>query len=173
MGREVRRVPPNWQHPKKEDSDYVPLHGGSFSERILRWEEENEKWNEGLRDDWNGGWKPIEEEDKHMTFAEWGGDRPEESDYMPDWPESERTHYQMYESTTNGTPISPVFATKEDLARWLADNNASAFADMTATYEQWLSMIVQQSAPSMVFKNGRLISGVEAVENSRRNNDHD
>ena len=42
-------------------------------------------------------------------------------------PIEERTHYQMYETCTEGTPISPVMETPENLARWLADNGASAF----------------------------------------------
>lgn len=61
------------------------------------------------------------------TIEEWCGPRPVPEDYMPDWQEEERTHLQMYESTTEGTPISPIMATKEELARWLADTNASAF----------------------------------------------
>jgi len=47
----------------------------------------------------------------------------------------------MYETCTEGTPISPVMDSLETLARWLADNGASAFGEMTATYEQWLKII--------------------------------
>lgn len=49
--------------------------------------------------------------------------------------------YQMWEDTTEGSPMSPVFATAEELARWLADTGASSCGSMTATYEQWLGMI--------------------------------
>jgi len=56
----------------------------------------------------------------------------------------------MYENTSEGTPISPPFETPEELARWLADNNASAFGGMTATYEQWLATCKGLYAPSMV-----------------------
>ena len=91
-----------------------------------------------------------EPDEQKMTFEEWDGDRPQKEDYMPDWPESEKTHMQMYECTSEGTPISPVMATAEELARWLADNEASAFADQTATYEQWLRTIQRGSAPSAV-----------------------
>ncbi len=31
---------------------------------------------------------------------------PDHRDYMPSWKPSECTHYQMYETTTEGTPIS-------------------------------------------------------------------
>jgi hypothetical protein len=99
------------------------------------------------------------------TFDDWDGSRPLPEDYMPNWPEAERTHYQMYESTTEGTPISPVYETPEQLARWLADNKASAFAGMSASYEQWLGMIgVGSSVGSAVqTSTGEVISGVAAA----------
>lgn len=152
MGREVRRVPADWQHPKDERGHYVPLHGGSVSERLARWDEAAAKWAEGLREDYrNGGWKPREPDELDMPFEEWDGERPDPADYMPDWPDGERTHFQMYEDCTEGTPISPVFATPEELARWLADTGASAFGSMTATYEQWLATCRSGWAPSAVF----------------------
>lgn len=87
---------------------------------------------------------------------------PMHQEEMPGWSDAEKTHLQMYENTTEGTPISPVLATPEDLARWLADNNASAFASRTATYDQWLATIHSGSAPSAIFRNGVFLSGVEA-----------
>jgi dihydroxy-acid dehydratase len=53
--------------------------------------------------------------------------------------------------------------TPEELARWLADNNASAFASMTATYEQWLATCKRGWSPSAILENGELKSGVEAT----------
>lgn len=162
MGREIRRVPANWEHPKKK-GNYIPLRADSYRERAAEWDEADAKWQQGLRDDWNGGWKPREADEQHMAYAEWAGERPEEKDYMPDWAESERTHIQMYEDCTEGTPISPVMDTPEKLARWLADNGASAFGGMTATYEQWLATIhAGYSIGMVVMGNGTLISGVEA-----------
>lgn len=69
--------------------------------------------------------------------------------------------YQMWETVSEGSPISPVFATPEELAHWLADSKASACGDMTATYEQWLATIHDGSAPSMAFVDGKIMSGVE------------
>lgn len=70
--------------------------------------------------------------------------------------------WQMWEDVTEGSPMSPVFATPEGLAQWLADNGASSFGSDTATYEQWLAMIKQGWAVSMVADNKGLKSGVEA-----------
>jgi hypothetical protein len=82
-------------------------------------------------------------DEKHlnMDIEEHYGKKSNYKEYMPDFPNDERTHYQMYEDCSLGTPISPVCETEEELAHWLADNNASTFADMTASYEKWLKMI--------------------------------
>lgn len=92
------------------------------------------------------------------------------------WPEAERTHYMMYEDTTDeGTPISPAMESPEALAQWLTDNKASAFGHSTATYEQWLPICRGGWAPSMVYDNRNgLRSGVEAMSEpvlSGRNGD--
>lgn len=172
MGREVRRVPANWKHPADKRGNEIPLHDG-FNKRLAQWDEENAKWAEGLRSDWQGGWQPIEERHRGMTFAEWDGERPKADDYMPDWPDAERTHFQMYETCTEGTPISPVMESPEALARWLADNGASAFGGQTATYEQWLGMIGEGSAVGGVMIGGEMQSGVAFVGDQAYARDHD
>lgn len=73
--------------------------------------------------------------------------------------------YQLWSTTTEGTPMSPVFAEPEDLATWLYDNNASSFGSSTATYEQWLAFIRGPGwAPSIVITD-TLKSGVEGFSN--------
>ena len=67
-------------------------------------------------------------------------------------PKCQRTHVQMYETSSGimlgdgprgrGTPISPEFATPEELARWLTDNRASWHGSRGGSYEQWLAVIV-------------------------------
>ena len=70
--------------------------------------------------------------------------------------------WQMWETTSEGSPISPVFASPEDLASWLASNGASSFGSLTASYDEWLAMIMQGWAISAVACNGELVYGVEA-----------
>ena len=162
MGREVRRVPPDWVHPTDEAGDFRPLHGGVFSKRLAAWEEEAKQWEVGLiRDYLTKEWKPKPADTQSGTFDEWDGPKPLQEDYMPEWPEGTILGLQMYETCTEGTPISPVMETPEFLARWLADHGASSFGSMTASYEDWLATIKAGSAPSMAFspKTG-LISGV-------------
>jgi hypothetical protein len=177
MGREVRMVPPDWQHPKNEEGRYIPLLSGSFAEARQEWIDETAKyppdllrakWKEGLRRSWKDGveWEPIDA--KHALLsceAYCGSDRsPGLFDYMPDFEPGTATHYCMYESTSEGTPISPPMATPEELARWLADTKASAFAGEPASYEDWLATIRAGSAPSAVFSSeGGLQAGVTAL----------
>lgn len=72
--------------------------------------------------------------------------------------------YQMWETVSEGSPISPVFETPEALARWLADTGASASGDQTATYDQWLNVCKGAYAPTMVMDAKGLRSGVAATE---------
>lgn len=145
MSREVRMVPFGWEHPKDDNGRYVPLKSGykncleDFSKHIEA---------HGLED-----------------AIEYFGGGPRKGDYMlVDIPESKCVMLMMYENTSEGTPISPAFATPEELARWLTDNKASAFGSMTATYEQWLAICKNGWAPSAIYdpENG-LRSGVAGI----------
>lgn len=73
--------------------------------------------------------------------------------------------YQLWSTTTEGTPMSPVFATPEELAKWLEDNKASSFGYDTATYEQWLDFIRGPAwAPSMVANSSGIQTGVTGMQ---------
>lgn len=157
MGREVRFVPKNWRHPTDSEGHYTPLHDG-YDDAVERWDLRREEWDRGEFPECASA------ENRLLSYEQWDGPRPEASEYMPDWPESERTHYQMYETVSEGTPISPIFATPEDLARWLADTGANAFAGMKASYEGWLRVARGESAPSAVVRDGVIVSGVEGLK---------
>ncbi len=162
MGREVRRVPPNWEHPKHPEGDHIPLRDG-FCEAVSRWYREKAMWDQGYRRDWktDGFVEKDNPDHRAMSYEDWAGEEPRAEDYMPDWAPEICTRLQMYEDTSAGTPISPVCETAEELARWLADNGASAFGSMTATYEQWLATINTGFAVSMVVSDdGEAMSGV-------------
>lgn len=168
MGREVRRVPADWVHPQDDRGRLYPLHEGGFAEAEKEWNEGYALWLTGFVNSYtDGGIVPIDVTEHGHRWSDWHGSRPSPDDYMPDWPEEQRTHYMMYEDTSEGTPISPAFATPEELARWLADNGASSFGSSTATYEQWLRVCNGGFAPSMVLDGNGLRSGVEALSDPR------
>lgn len=172
MGREVRMVPPDWEHPKQKpshkngwkDDILQPMHPWSFDETFAEWLKDFDRIRSGALTD-------IEKECYPRGLADWlqdEGSPPDPDYYMPQFAEGTATHLMMYEDTSEGTPISPAFATPEELARWLADNNASAFGGMTATYEQWLSTAKRGWAPSAVMTvgddgKGTLDSGVASA----------
>ena len=138
MGREVRRVPEHWQHPEDDSGEYIPL----------------------MRD----YRAALEYRNPHHEWYDPEGTDPDPAKYIPEWPENEKTHIQMYETCSEGTPISPVMDTPENLAHWLEDNDASASGYMTATYEEWLAVCKGSFTPTAVLlQNGKLISGVEAL----------
>jgi hypothetical protein len=163
MGREVRKVPGDWHHPKDSNGYLVPLRDGghdAFSEADTEWDCAWEAWQRGITHDLEGNAEKVDPRCQGMTYTMYAGARPNPDDYMPSWPESERTHVQMYETTTEGTPISPAFETPEALARWLADNGASAFGTQKASYEAWLATCKYGHATSMVLDGKDLHSGV-------------
>lgn len=101
--------------------------------------------------EWIEGFKNFVPTEECRYFWEYDGGPPDEEFYRPDWSDEERTHFQMYETTSEGTPISPVFADVESLCRWLANSGASVFASMTASYEEWLAVCIPGvSVPSAV-----------------------
>lgn len=72
--------------------------------------------------------------------------------------------WQMWETVTEGSPISPIFETPEELARYLAASEDSGIAGRRVSYDSWMKMIVGDGwAPSMVMTNGQIMSGVEAA----------
>ncbi len=196
MGREVRMVPADWQHPKDERGHFIPLHknNGAFAAKCVYWDAHKTKWDEGFTEDhtpdrfddpdfrafmkanpdtWvydltRTKWRPKSEAAKAtQNFDDWDGPRPVAEDYMPDFAPGTATHLMMYETCSEGTPISPAFATPEELARWLADNGASAFGRMTATYEEWLATVKAGWSIGMVYTPETwLRSGVEAMADS-------
>lgn len=114
MASELRRVHKDWQHPKK-DGEYVRLFGGSWSANARRWDARKARWDAGERPDYAGP------EHTTLSYEDWDGARPFVDEYMPDWPMAERTHFQLYECVTEGTPVSPVFDSVEAMIRWHAD----------------------------------------------------
>lgn len=163
MSRAVRRVPADWSHPVDERGHHVPLHAGPYEDRVREWDEGRAKWDEGLVADWrSGGWRPRD--DELTDYEQWHGPRPVADGYMPTFAPGAATHYQMYEETSEGTPISPVHATPEDLATWLADNGANAGFGARCTRDEWLAMIGHgHSVGTMLIVGDEVVNGVAAV----------
>ena len=150
MGREVRKVQADWKHPMRSEGKFIPLDSREYLKSSL---EEYEEM--------------VKEEGLEATIADLGNP-PDLELYMPNWSEEEMTHFMMYENTSEGTPISPAFETPEELAQWLVDNEASAFAGDTASYEGWLKVCKGAYAVSAVYTNGKMTSGVDSLPDAKR-----
>jgi len=136
MGREIRNVPPDWKHPIDEDGRFQPLHKWTYLEALKDHFIDELPWYLWPSKNW-----------KH--FKEWLTGFPDHNYYRPRWRNGEATHYQIYENVTEGTPVSPVFASLDDLIGWLMDNeNVSRKAAERFAKEKYV--------PSMAFIHGAL-----------------
>lgn len=142
LHRELRRVPASWVHPKDDNGTLIPLFQDlQLKQSQDKWEHYNKLWNDGFYGDIKGSPVPLTDVQREHCYSDWVGERPRDEDYMPLWPESERTHYQLYETTTEGTPASPVMSSLKELAEWLGKNNIKAYADFSLTEEDWLTVL--------------------------------
>ena len=121
MGREIRRVPPNWEHPKRENGSYQPMFDASASNRFTEWLEDFDRFKrEEIKEVCeNYGY---DERDPYAVFCEYSGGPPDHEYYRPHWELAEATWLQVYETVSEGTPVSPAFATEEELVDYLVEN---------------------------------------------------
>lgn len=70
--------------------------------------------------------------------------------------------FQVWETVSEGSPISPVFSTPEELARYMAGRAWGA--DHGSSYEDWMRFIERGGfSCSMVIKNGETFTGPNAA----------
>jgi hypothetical protein len=154
MGREIRRVPANWEHPKYTQDTasrqnqigcYCPLHG-DYEQTLLEFEKDIK--GKGLREaiDYHGGGPRSED------HAQYGG--------------KECTWWQLYETVTEGTPVSPPFATPEELVYYLrtkGDFWGRINGEEPYSREAAEQMVSGGWAPTGVFAGGKFYNGAEAL----------
>lgn len=97
----------------------------------------------------------------HPFFWQYEGDPPDPKYYRPKWTDEERTHYQVYETVSEGTPMSPVFATKEELIEWLVNDGGDDGPHSRQAAERFVE---GAWAPSMIIGPGGMKSGINALD---------
>ena len=140
MGRELRKVPANWEHPKNENGVYMPMYEEFYNDALNEWLEDHKQWEDGTHPDIIRNPKL---KDDYPIYAMWGGNPPDVDYYhTKKYSPEELTHIQLYESTSEGTPLSPLFKADEfeKLCEWAAEH-ATTFASYKATKEQWMQML--------------------------------
>ena len=159
MGREIRRVPANWEHPKQErygDDRYQPMHDERFEDAVKEWKDGFAAWERGERP----SYYTREEE---CEFWEYEGDPPEREYYRP-YTDEEATWWQVYETVSEGTPVSPPFATPDELIEYLATRGD--FWDQKRGDGPWNRAAAERFvksgwAPSMIVTDGRVVTPKE------------
>lgn len=179
MGREIRRVPPNWQHPKvnhpnyrtgRMEECYQPLFDRDAEAKFAEWSKAYAEWitTEGdrVRAEYGADKYPVDQ--PYRSFCAWHGEPPDPAYHRPLWPEGTATWYQVYETVTEGTPVSPAFATRDELVHWLVNDGKGmgiGGSAQTMTRKAAERFADAGSAPSMVHTPEKgLRSGVEVFD---------
>lgn len=177
MGREIRKVPANWDHPKKVDhygrERMQPMFDDTFASAASEWKENFLKWEAGERP------SHFTDEEKDYEYWEWESSPPDREYYRP-WSDDEATWFQAWETVSEGTPVSPPFETEDELIQYLADNGdfwdqkRCKEPDWEAIFggrpgisgwglEQAERFVRSKWAPSMIVSDGRMMDGKFAV----------
>ena len=159
MGREIRRVPKDWRHPENEwcshrggieghkdqhyhkPTDYaygrcfIPLFDNDYETAAQEWLAEFDQWRAGTHEDQQG-------EHRSSCKYYWEYDSPPDEIYHRPAFETPAVCYQIYETVSEGTPISPIFETLDELRLWLIEQGYSPQAAQGFTQDG--------SVPSMV-----------------------
>lgn len=131
MGREIRRVPSGWEHPKNEKGHYRPLYDKTYRKAVCDY-----VWLDL-------GWYLC----RPKCLDEWFRMFPERTYYRPRW-KQEPTHYQIYETVSEGSPVSPVFANLSDLEGWLVTQGYSESASRRFAAEGWCPSLTMHVTPT-------------------------
>jgi hypothetical protein len=159
MGREIRRVPADWEHPKEQKGQYEygrfvvkevykPLYDASFNESAQEWLDELALWVKGEHSDQKDPRYEAEKYPKTIRgYAEFAGDFPRVEYYRPEWTEAECTAYQIYETVSEGTPVSPVFQTEQEIIDWLVEQGHSLNSATQFVTHKWAPSMVMHTQP--------------------------
>lgn len=228
MGREIRRVPVDYQHPitwrestvpfdgehmrpaRRWTHAFVPMFNEPLSKAQADWDREREEWLSSDEANRKYTQEYLDEvverharEERQFAFTgdskyrrqrnqeyedyvrehlgelaykggyeEYAGKRPgsppdPEANYEPayqpeGWPPEDARGYQVFETVSEGTPLTPVFATKEELIDWLSTKGTSY--DPPMAREAAERFVGWGSVPSMISDSTGVYSNMEIAE---------
>jgi len=121
MGREIRRVPPHWEHPRFTKSDARdPRDAGQYKSLYDQdYDSAAAEWMDGL-DAWRKGEHKYQPCDYCKHFWEYRSP-PDAERYRPRF-DQDPTWYQVYETISEGSPVTPPFATQDELINYLVNS---------------------------------------------------
>jgi len=118
MGRDIRRVPPDWEHPRDDRGEFIALFDQDYESAAREWEANYELWKKGEHPDLKAMPRSTS---SCRYFWEWDTPPTEECYRKRAWTPEEATHYQVYQTVSEGTPVTPHFATKKELVEYLVE----------------------------------------------------
>ena len=161
MSREIRMVPADWEHPKRKDfysdcrdgESYQPLHDRDYDEEAQKWMRDYQLFLEGKH--------PEQESIRKWHKYYWDYDSPPDEMYCRSEAyhtkfKSASTYYQVYESVSEGTPVSPKFATEDELLKWLMSQGHSEIASRRFIKDKYVM--------SGLMVNGKIYSNIETLD---------
>jgi hypothetical protein len=119
---------------------------------------------------WEAGEDPDRNEDGCRYFWEWDMP-PDPISYRPAFT-SEPTWFQLYETVSEGTPVTPPFATEAELIDYLCTQGdfwsqkrqvRDPGSDPIPTREQATALVKGGWAPSMLIIGGETLNPAEAA----------
>lgn len=161
MGREIRMVPVKWKHPK-DGRQYKALYD-DYVGVLKYYKDDVEQFIRHMTEVIEKGKTKIydieytDREEVYDNLTEAGINPPNIRDYMPSGP-----WYQLFETVSEGTPLSPAFSTKEELVEWLTNNDD--YWGHRWSREQAEGMVKTEWVPSGVVQNGTFYNAEESAE---------
>ena len=153
MSREIRRVPPHWEHPKDDRGQYRPMYQKSYKKAAEEWLSNAILWSQG---------KHPEQKPEYTYWWEWSSSPPDKEYYAP-YEESETTWFQLYEDVSEGTPITPPFETKAELVDYLVEHG-DFWKGEPWDRKRAEKMVEQGWVPSGVFTDGKFYASEETLD---------
>jgi len=163
------RVPIN--DDQKRDVEEKMKNGGNswlpYNNGYIPTADEVNKWARNGGHDSINQWICVKERAKRLGITStecsfcngegefWASDKiKQEHEEWSDFEPPVGDGYQLWETTSEGSPSSPVFETLNELCEWCADN-ATTFASYRATKEEWRQMLdsdfVSHKEGNMIF----------------------
>ena len=118
-----------------------------YQDAVDEWINNHNLWLKGEHPDQ----KECESAKDYKFYAQWNGDCPDVERYWTrKFKKEELTHIQLYETTSEGTPISPIFHINdfEKLCEYAAQN-CTAFGDYKVSKERWMDILKGEILPNL------------------------
>lgn len=113
MGREIRKVPKNWDHPKSEryPERYQPLLDIYYPDASKKWMDNAVLWSKGIHPN-------------QVDYCDyyWEYESVPDHEYCRNYKDEDAVWFQVYETVSEGTPVTPPFETEAELVDYLVEN---------------------------------------------------